>query len=495
MSEEGDDFMFYTNLSKQIKLLSNEFKKDNISGIENMEQHNQNNVALKFTISIALSIKKVSSTISIIVNSILAVTTKLSAFIVQLISFSEELLHSSNTFQVATKSLVASVEETSVSMNGIANTINANAQSLQILTDKSENTINLSNKNSNSLNDIIAVNNEILVKSRNVNENIVELSLTIFNMEKVVIGIESIAKQTNLLALNASIEAARSGEHGKGFAVVAEEVRKLSEITSVQLKEMKEFMGKMKVSSHKSKESVDYTMKSIETMNDYTNSMSTSFKEGKESMDYVLGEIQTISASTEEISASTQEVNAALQLMSNDVDQINLEAANINKKSQELNVLGIGIEKIDDEISKIAALGGLTSSIEYFKLDNEDFIRSLESAITAHKDWVKNLLAMAEEMRIIPMQFNGEKCGFGHFYYSINPKEEKIKAIWDTVGKIHLDLHKLGTEVTKNIKANNKDLAVSNSIKGKRVSKEVILKLNEMKEISLELTKKQESIF
>ena len=487
--------MFNTNLSEQIKLLSIEFNKDNISGIEKIEKHNQNNTALKFTASIARSIKNVSPKISIIVNNILSVTTKISAFIVQLTYFSEELLHSSNTLRSTTESLVAFAEETSASMNEIANTINANAQSIQILADKSENTINLSNKNSNSLNDIINVNKEILVKSGDVNENIVELSSLINSMENIVAGIDGIAQQTNLLALNASIEAARAGEHGKGFAVVAEEVRKLSETTSVQLKEMKEFMKKMKVSSYKSKESVDYTIKSIATMNDYTNSMQTSFKESKDSMEYVMGEIQTISTSIEEMSASSQEINAALQVMTKDVDQISCEAVNINKKSEELKVLGSDIEKIDDEISKIALIGGQTTTIEYFKLDNEEFIRSLESAITVHKTWVENLIAMAEEMKIRPMQFNGEKCGFGHFYYSINPKNEKIKAIWDTVGKIHLDLHKLGTEVMKNIKANNKDLAVSNSLKGKKVSEEVLSRLNEMKEISHELTKKKEFIF
>ena len=65
-------------------------------------------------------------------------------------------------------------------------------------------------------------------------------------IEQVVHVIGRIAFDTNLLALNASIEAARAGQHGRGFAVLAQEIRKLSESTAREAKQITSFVEEVR---------------------------------------------------------------------------------------------------------------------------------------------------------------------------------------------------------------------------------------------------------
>ncbi len=77
------------------------------------------------------------------------------------------------------------------------------------------------------------------VTNRKINQNSEEIL-------SVVTIMEDFFEHINLLSLNAAIEAARAGEYGLGFAVVAQEIGKLSESTSMDLKRISEMIDKNK---------------------------------------------------------------------------------------------------------------------------------------------------------------------------------------------------------------------------------------------------------
>jgi len=91
-------------------------------------------------------------------------------------------------------------------------------------------------------------------------------------MMDMVQMISEIADQVNMLSLNASIEAARAGDQGRGFAVVAEEISKLADRTSSNVREISAIIKTLNAEIEKSaavigdmRDSFGEIVKNIET--------------------------------------------------------------------------------------------------------------------------------------------------------------------------------------------------------------------------------------
>lgn len=141
------------------------------------------------------------------------------------------------------------------------------------------------------------------------------------NIEKFATIISNIANQTNLLSLNASIEAARAGEQGKGFAVVANEIKKLSEDTQKNAKDIMFALQEM--------------TSGIVLLNNQAN-------EGNEVVLHTTEIVKNSAALMKNIIMSEKEVHKFAEDVKNsqsrnvkDVEQINRELINTIEKAEE----------------------------------------------------------------------------------------------------------------------------------------------------------------
>ena len=270
--------------------------------------------------------------------------------------------------------------------------------------------------------------------SREMQQNMDELFNIINHISSIISGIGNISMQTNLLALNASVEAARAGEAGKGFAVVANEIRELSEETQKLTSGMEDFVKSMKAASQKSIDSANGTIDSLASMSDRIKNVWALNDESQAFVSRINDSVSSLAAVSQEINSSMTEMQSQLRESS---DFMRTVGDDLRKATEPV----VGIEKTLDET--VRQMGGMTKDA-FYHLENQEFAKYMRSAISSHNSWLNNLKKMVYAQRVMPLQLDSSKCGFGHFYYAITPDLPDIRPIWEGLGPKHQKFHKYG---------------------------------------------------
>ncbi|MBF0680019.1 MAG: cache domain-containing protein [Devosia sp.] len=221
-------------------------------------------------------------------------------------SATREILSGANDLSERTTRQAATIEETSASMEQLAQTVGENARKAADANDKAQ-----------AVSRSAEEGGEVMAQANKAMERITDSSAKISN----IIGmIDDIAFQTNLLALNASVEAARAGEAGKGFAVVAVEVRRLAQSSAEASSEIKGLIeqsvrevdsGSKLVASAAGK--LSNMLDSLRANTSLLDEIARASREQASSIDEVNTAVRQMDEMTQHNAALVEEVNASIE--------------------------------------------------------------------------------------------------------------------------------------------------------------------------------------
>ena len=195
---------------------------------------------------------------------------------------------------------------------------------------------------------------------------IASLSASLLETSEII---QNIASQTNLLAMKAAIE---------GFAVVADEIRKLSEQSNMQGKQIGEVMKKSTQIIEKltvvGKEAEKSFIKVYELVNQISQQeelMVFAMKEQENGSNEVLHAIKNINTITGELKTRSVEMLSGGIKVSEEMQKLDALTRNINNSMNEMATAAFAINESSKEVSEISQKN--KDSIEHLSLEVNKF--------------------------------------------------------------------------------------------------------------------------
>lgn len=239
------------------------------------------------------------------------------------------VISSSTSQMLASVSQTASAAlETATAINQTVTTIEEVKQTSQfvnqqtkMVAESSQKAVQVSKVGEKSVDDTIAMMNQLREQTEMVAINIVKLSEQSQAIGNIITTVNELADQSNILAINAAIEAARAGEQGRGFAVVAQEVKNLADQSKTATKEIRTILVDIQKATNLVVMSMEKASKAVET------SVKQSMNAGES--------IKSLAKTITENAKFITQITVSAQEQSIGMDQLSLAMHNIKEASEQ----------------------------------------------------------------------------------------------------------------------------------------------------------------
>ncbi|MCB8816546.1 methyl-accepting chemotaxis protein [Desulfosporosinus shakirovi] len=428
-------------------------------------------------------------------KKLLTIAATLSNFDVNMSHIAHQLIDFAKKMSLLSESNLAVVEQTNAGMSEVNSTVERTSTTLSQLSDASKDLVQNNYLSLNQLTEVNELKDKVMLDANIMGEKIAQLVEMANRVNEIVQGVGDIAEQTNLLALNASIEAARAGENGRGFSVVAEEIRKLADDTKRSLEGMKSFVGNIQTAAKEGKQSMNNTMALTKKMSLKIDNITDTMGKNVEMLKTTINDVQFINQSMEGIKTATSEINQAMDVSSRDAEELTMMTQIIHRDALASAESAKEIARIDDEISTIvreqmSSLKGSSNA-----LNNQEFLVTISDAKKAHANWLDNFRRMVDDMTIYPLQTDGSKCAFGHFYHAVQITNSIIEEDWEKIEAFHSEFHKIGQIGIEAVKANQQVRAQESYGRAEVLSRSIFGQLDKVAALVEDMTTKGIRLF
>lgn len=386
---------------------------------------------------------------------------------------SNELKRVMNDLTAQTEETMSFSEETSAAMTEINTAVDDNVRTVEGILEDIDNVVKNNEKSIESVNKMGGVCSEVSGMNRRVNSNLVSLLDKIKNITEIVNILQGIADQTNLLALNASIEAARAGEAGRGFAVVSEEIRKLAENTKQSLDTFRSFKDEIEKTSEDSIASINQTNVVMGEIPVVSGEIGSLIDSNFSSIKKIHGDMETFMASFEQISGSTSEISTAVTNLAKETESLTYTTLEVERSISKLDTIKQSLHDNDIKMMDNNAKYFNDFSMWGSKIKPDQMINMLENAKRQHNMWMETLKEAVDKEQLLPLQTDGNRCGFGHFYNAIQVDNPDVAKLWAAMKEPHHVLHTNGHQALTSINAGRMDEARASYHRAAQASQEV----------------------